>query len=181
MAYNRKDPLRKPSEEERSWLERISRSQSEPAAHVIRAKEILYVAEGASYGKAARLAGRKSGDAVCHLVKRFNQEGLNAIQPRHGGGPRVKYGVTERERILREVRRQPEPEKNGTATWSVKTLCQALQKAPDGLPEVSLRKDSARLSGCERGASLSQFDPLRGSPLFGRTISRGFIGSSPGS
>jgi len=137
MTYNRKNPLRELSEEERSWLERISRSQSEPAAHVIRAKEILYVAEGATYSKAARLAGRKSGDAVCHLVKRFNQEGLNAIQPRHGGGPRVKYGVTERERILREVRRQPEPEKDGTATWSLKTLCQALQKAPDGLPEVS--------------------------------------------
>jgi len=137
MKYYRKDPLRELSEEERSWLGRISRSQSEPAAHVIRAKEILLVAQGHTYSAAARLAGRKSGDAVCHLVKRFNQEGLNAIQPGHGGGPRVKYAVAERERILREVRRTPEPEKDGTANWSLKTLCQALQKASDGLPEVS--------------------------------------------
>jgi hypothetical protein len=86
MKYYRKDPLRELSEEERSWLERISRSQSEPAAHVIRAKEILLVAQGHTYSAATRLAGRKSGDAVCHLVKRFNQEGLNAIQPGHGGG-----------------------------------------------------------------------------------------------
>jgi transposase len=137
MKYYRKDPLWELSEEERSWLERISRAQSEPAAHVIQAKEILLVAQGHTYSAAARLTGRKSGDAVCHLVKRFNQEGLNAIQPGHGGGPRVKYGVAERERILREVRRTPEPEKDGTATWSLKTLCQALQKALDGLPEVS--------------------------------------------
>jgi len=86
MKYYRKDPLRELSEEERSWLGRISRSQSEPAAHVIRAKEILLVAQGHTYSSAARLAGRKSGDAVCHLVKRFNQEGLNAIQPGHGVG-----------------------------------------------------------------------------------------------
>jgi hypothetical protein len=112
--YYQKDPLRKLSEEERSWLEQISRSQREPAAHVIRAKEILNVADGHTFSAAARLAGCKSGDAVGHLVKRFNREGLNAIQPGHGGGPRVKYGVGERERILREVRRKPEPEKDGT-------------------------------------------------------------------
>ena len=35
------------------------------------------------------------------------------------------------------MRRKPEPEKDGTANWSLKTLCQALQKASDGLPEVS--------------------------------------------
>ena len=137
MTYQQKDPLRELSEEERNWLKRISRSQSEPAAHVIRAKAILAVAEGATFSKAAQMAGRKSGDAVCHLVSRFNRAGLNAIWPGHGGGPSLKYGVVERERILKEVRRTPEPKKDGTATWSLKTLCQALQKAEDGLPEVS--------------------------------------------
>jgi len=39
--------------------------------------------------------------------------------------------------ILREARRKPDPEKDGTATWSLKTLCQALRKALDGVPEVS--------------------------------------------
>jgi len=149
--YYQKDPLRKLSEEERSWLEQISRSQREPAAHVIRAKEILNVADGHTFSAAARLAGCKSGDAVGHLVKRFNREGLNAIQPGHGGGPRVKYGIGERERILREVRRKPEPEKDGTASWSLKTLCQVLQKAPDGLPEVS--EDTIRTVLMEAGFS----------------------------
>ncbi len=137
MTRRQKEPLRELTAQEQSWLERISRSHSEPASHVIRARQILSVANGHSYTAAAKLTGRKAGDAVSHLVRRFNQEGLNAIQPRHGGGPTIKYGVRERERILTEARRQPDPATDGTATWSLKTLCQALRKAPDGLPEVS--------------------------------------------
>ncbi len=151
MSRRKKEPLRTLTEEERIWLERISRSQSEPASHVARAKQILNVAKGYSYQEAALLSGRKSGDAVSNLVKRFNQEGLNAIQPRHGGGPAAKYGLAERERILQEVRRKPDPQADGTATWSLKTLCQALRKAPDGLPEVS--EDTIRTVLLEAGFS----------------------------
>jgi transposase len=140
MTRLKKDPLRTLTEEERNWLERINRSQSEPAAHVAHAKEILAVAAGHSYTEAAQLAGKKSGDAVSHLVERFNQEGLSAIQPRHGGGPAVKYSAAERERVLAEVRRQPDPEKDGTNTWSLVTLQKALQKAADGLPQISTER-----------------------------------------
>jgi hypothetical protein len=85
MTRRMKEPLRTLTEEERTWLERIGRSLSEPAAHVARAKEILAVAEGYSYTQAARMAGRLSGDAVSHLVEQFNRAGIAAIQPRHGG------------------------------------------------------------------------------------------------
>jgi transposase len=95
------------------------------------------VADGLSYTQAAHRVGRTSGDPVAELVQRFNQEGLNAIQPGHGGGPRVKYGTAERERILAEFRGPPDPEQDGTKTWSLKTLQRSLRKAPDGLPEVS--------------------------------------------
>jgi transposase len=151
MSRRKKEPLRTLTEEERSWLERISRSQSEPASHVARAKQILGVANGCSYQEAAHLSGRKSGDAVSNLVKRFNQEGLNAIQPRQGGGHPAKYGPAERERILKEARRKPDPQMDGTATWSLKTLCQTLRKAPDGLPEVS--EDTIRTVLLEAGFS----------------------------
>jgi transposase len=140
MTRRKKDPLRTLTEEEHSWLERISRSQSEPAVHVAHAKEILAVAAGHSYTKAAQLAGKKSGDGVSHLVERFNQEGLSAIQLRHGGGPAVKYSGAERERVLAETRRKPDPEKDGTNTWSLVTLQKALQKAPDGLPQISTER-----------------------------------------
>ncbi len=140
MTGRKKDPLRTLTEEEKNWLERISRSQSEPAIHVAHAKEILEVAAGRSYTEAAQLAGKKSGDSVSHLVERFNQEGMQAIQPRHGGGPVVKYSGMERERVLAEARRQPDPEKDGTNTWSLTTLQKALHKAPDGLANISTER-----------------------------------------
>jgi transposase len=137
MTGRKKDPLHPLTEEERGWLERISRAQSEPTSHVIRAKEILAVADGHNYTQAAILAGRKCGDPVSHLVEQFNREGIIAIQPRHGGGPKQKYTAVERERVLREARRQPDAEKDGTQIWSLTSLQAALRKAEDGLPEIS--------------------------------------------
>lgn len=151
MSRRKKEPLRALSDEEFTWLKRISRSRNEPSSHVTRAKQILNVAHGASYQEAARLSGRKSGDAVSQLVQRFNREGLQALEVRHGGGPVAKYGATERERILQEVRRTPEPEIDGTATWSLKTLSQALRQAADGLPSVS--EDTIRTVLLEAGFS----------------------------
>lgn len=137
MTRRQKDPLRPLSDEEREVLERLSCAQSEPASHVARAKALLTVADGQSYTAAARAVGRRSGDAVSQLVSRFNGEGLAAIEPRHGGGPPVVYGVEERKRILAELQRQPDRGQDGTATWSLSTLQRALHEAPDGLPNVS--------------------------------------------
>ncbi len=138
MSRRQKEPLRALTEEERTWLGKISRGQAEPAAHVARAKAILAVAAGKSYTAAARAAGRRSGDAVAQWVARFNQEGLAAIEPQHGGGRRPSYQTAERERILVEARRPPEREQDGTATWSLSTLQRSLRQAADGLPQVSI-------------------------------------------
>ncbi len=137
MSRRRKDPLRPLTEEERVVLEQIARAQSEPASHVARAKALLAVADEKSYPAAARAAGRKSNDAVSQLVARFNQEGLAAVEPRHGGGLQPTYGPAERDQILAEARRTPDRERDGTATWSLSTLQRALRQAPDGLPKVS--------------------------------------------
>jgi Homeodomain-like domain len=137
MSRPPRDLLRTLTEEERSVLTEISRSFSEPASHVARAKALLAVANSKSYTAAAKDAGRRCGDAVAQLVARFNREGLVAVAPRHGGGARPIYGVAERDRILTEARRTPDRERDGTATWSLTTLQRALRKAPDGLPHVS--------------------------------------------
>jgi len=132
-----KDPLRTLSDDEHAVLRHLSRSSREPAAVVARAKAVVAVAEGASYTQAAQAAGRRSGDAVGRLVARFNQAGLEALVPGHGGGQPARYSSTERDRILAEARRPPEQERDGTATWSLTTLRRALRRAPDGLPQVS--------------------------------------------
>ncbi len=137
MSRRQKDPLRPVLAEEREHLERLSRSQVEPAAVVARAKALLAVADGHSFTEAARLAGRKSGDAVAQLVGRFNRAGLVALESKHGGGQSKRYASVEQERILREVRREPDRDQDGTATWSISTLTRSLHKAPDGLPAVS--------------------------------------------
>lgn len=151
MTRRKTDPLRTLTEEEQTWLARISRSQTEPASHVVHAQQILAVAAGADYTAAAQQTGRKSGDAVAQLVRRFNQEGLAALIPRHGGGPGPKYDTTARDRILQEARRQPQPDTDGTATWSLSLLCQTLRQAPDGLPTVS--RDTIRTVLLEAGFS----------------------------
>ncbi len=137
MSRRQKNPLRQLSTEELHWLNLISHSTSEPASHVVRAQQLLAVAAGASYTKAARVTGRKSGDAVAQLVARFNREGLKAVEPKKGSGAPPTYRAAERERILREARRLPKPEMDGTANWSLITLRRALRQAEDGLPNVS--------------------------------------------
>jgi transposase len=137
MSRRQKDPLRELTEPERRELIRISRSQAAPAVEVIRARILLAVAAGDDYLTAARAVGRRSGDAVSHLVARFNAEGLAALAPRHGGGRQPTYGPAARARIAAEAARAPTPEADGTATWSLSSLRRALRAAPDGLPRVS--------------------------------------------
>ncbi len=137
MTRRQKDPLRPLTDDERALLEQISRARSEPASHVERAKLLLAVAGGQSYTAAAQAVGRRSNDAVANLVARFNQEGLGALAPRHGGGAIRQYGAAERERMLAEVRRDPDRTHDGTTRWSLTTLQAALRQAPDGLPRVS--------------------------------------------
>ena len=137
MSRRKKDPLRPLTDDELSSLAHLSRSQVAPAAEAARAKILLAVAAGDDYQQAARSAGRRSGDAVSHLVARFNLEGLPALSPRHGGGRSRTYDHASRQRIVREVQREPTPEADGTATWSLSTLRRTLRTAPDGLPKVA--------------------------------------------
>jgi transposase len=137
VGRHAKEPLRALTDEERDYLEQMSRASSAPAGQVVRARLLLQVAGGMGYWAAARAEGRRSGDAVAHLVQRFNAEGVEALSPRHGGGPAVVYGPAERARIVAELQRAPDREADSTATWSLNTLQRALRRAPDGFPTIS--------------------------------------------
>jgi transposase len=130
-------PLRPLTPHERTTLAQVARSGAERADRVGRAQALLAVAAGASFAGAARTAGRRSGDGVAKLGARFNADGLAALTNRPGGRPPLRYGPEQGARILREARRTPDRERDGTATWSLSTLQRALRRAPDGLPGVS--------------------------------------------
>ena len=137
MTRHQKDPLRLLTADERQELTRLSRSLGAPAAQVERSRALLAIADGASYTRAAQLVGRHTGDTVARWVAGFNRAGLAAVVPRHGGGHPVCYGEAEQRRILAEVARAPERVRDGTATWSLATLRNALRRAEDGLPGIS--------------------------------------------
>jgi transposase len=137
MTRRQKDTLRSLTESERAYMESLSRARSAPLEQVLRARILLGVSQGMGYEEAAQSVGRKSGDAVSHLVSRFNQEGVTALEPRHGGGPEIVYGEAERARILQAARRQPDRAKDGTTQWTLSTLQKALRMAPDGFPSIS--------------------------------------------
>jgi transposase len=137
MSRHRKDPLRPLTSDEHNELTRLSRSQTAPAAQVDRARALLAIADGASYTAAAHLVGRGHNETISAWVSRFNREGLSAVRPHHGGGPRIRYGADAQQRILAEWARAPEREADGTATWSLSLLQKALRQASDGLARVS--------------------------------------------
>ena len=132
MSRRQKHPLRDLTLEELQELERVSRASSESSARVARAKALLAVSQGDSYRAAAQASGRRSGDAVAHLVERFNREGLAALTPRHGGGATPQYDVRQRQHIIELAQQPPELEIDGVSQWSLSSLQRRLRNQKDG-------------------------------------------------
>jgi transposase len=128
VPHFRKNPLRTLKPQETLELQRISRSESLPADQVTRAKIILGVAEGLEYRQTALLVGRKSRVSVSRIVARFNDDGLQALQARHGGGAITKYTPELRNVIIEIARSTPNREFDGTAVWSIVTLQRRLRR-----------------------------------------------------
>jgi transposase len=128
MARRKKDPLRSLREEEKTFLETLGRARSAPADQIVRATGILAVDMGKSYKEAAQLCRQAQGATVASWVARFNAEGIAAVVPRHGGGHIPRFIGEVREKILATLRRVPDPQTDGTATWSITTLQKALAR-----------------------------------------------------
>ena len=135
MARQHSQPLRALSEQEEQELQRIVKATSERVDVVKRAKALRAVRAGKTYIEAAKEAGYKSRDSITHVVKRFNQQGLKALQIAAGRGRKETYTSAQRARILAEVQRAPDRKADQTASWSLKTLERTLRK--QGLKKLS--------------------------------------------
>jgi transposase len=117
MAQPQKEPLRALSEQEERELQQIGKATSERVDVVRRAKAVLAVAEGKPLTVAAQEAGLRSGKGVGQLVKRFNAQGLAALWIAAGRGRKPTYTSEQQACIVEEVQREPDREKDQTATW----------------------------------------------------------------
>jgi transposase len=150
MATQQKEALRKLSCEEIQFLTRCVRASSERVDRRQRAHALLAVAQGVSFSEAARQAGYRTGDTVARLVERFHRNGLAALDIGAGRGRKPMYGPAERTLIVQTAQTPADRRADGTATWSLKLLEQALRKLPT-LPHLSA--DTVRRVLREAGAS----------------------------
>ena len=150
MARQSREPMRALTTEERGILEKVTRSRTEAAEVVSRARSLLAVAQTRNFEVGARASGRKSGYGVAKLVARFNAAGLSALQTKPRHSYRVTYTADLRAKVLAEYQRTPDREQDGTGTWSLTTLQRAVRKHP-GLERIS--RDT--ISGILHGAGLT--------------------------
>jgi transposase len=130
-----KHPLRPLTEQEERELRRIEKASSERVDVVRRARAILAVAEKQNFPQAAATAGFQEARSVSRLIERFNQRGLAALLIASGRGRKPTYTSELQERILAEVERSPDREKDQAATWSLMLLRNALRKSD--LPHIA--------------------------------------------
>lgn len=152
MVQPQKYPLRAVSEQEERELQRLVKASSERLDVVRRATALLAVARGQSFTQAAHEAGLKSGDGVGKLVQRFNAHGLAALSIAAGAGRKPTYTSEQQARIVQEVQRPPDRREDGTASWSLSTLQQALRQRD--LPNIA--RETIRQVLHEAGYSFQQ-------------------------
>lgn len=122
MARHSRDPLRALTQEEEATLKQTARSRSERAEVVGRAKSLLAVAETKNFAAGARASGRKSDYGVGRLVARFNRDGLKVLATKCRTVHRTTYSAEQQAQVVKEYRRTPDRELDGTGTWSLTTL-----------------------------------------------------------
>ena len=133
MGRQPKTTLRPLSQGERRELHRVAKASSERLDAVKRARALLAVADGKTLTQAGEHADL-SREGVSQLVERFNQRGLAVLVIAAGRGRRPTYQVEQRARVVQELQRQPDREKDQTATWSLSLLQRALRRAE--LPRI---------------------------------------------
>jgi hypothetical protein len=150
MPMPQKHPLRPLTEQEERELRRIEKASSERVDVVRRARVLLSVAVKQTFPQAAAAAGFAETRSVSQLVERFHRQGMAALLIASGRGRKPTYTRKPRAHILAEVQREPDREKDQTATWSLMLLRDALRKSD--LPHIA--KETIRLRTYKPGSSL---------------------------
>ena len=113
-------------------LTRIVQSRSLPAGYVFRARLILMLAEGYSYGTIKKSL-RTTAPTISRWKQRFLAAGLDGLDTSHPGQPASVLTTGLRARILAATRRKP---RDGSTHWSCRRLAAELGISKDAVHRV---------------------------------------------
>jgi transposase len=97
-------------------------ASSERVERVRRARALRAVADTGRFAPAARQAGLRSATAGADLVRRFNRQGVAALDIAVGRGRRPTYDQAARAPLVAVAQGQPRRREDQTATWSLRPL-----------------------------------------------------------
>lgn len=101
----------------RQWARKGARGRT-----AARAYAIANALEGMSRAEAARLAGMER-QALRDAVLRYNAEGLAGLSDRPKGRPPLRLTEGEEAALLAAILRGPDPERDGSCSWTRAELC----------------------------------------------------------
>jgi transposase len=119
--------------DDRDELRQMSLSRTLPAGDVIRARMILMLAAGRSYGEIQQRL-ETSAPTISRWKKRFQQERIKGlIETRHPGQKPSVITAKLQARVLAATRRKP---KDGSTHWSVRKLARELHISKDAVHRI---------------------------------------------
>ena len=119
--------MRTLTNEERTKLERLSRSSTSPHRLVERARMILLTLQGESVKQIAYKLDR-SIPTIYLRLKRFNQEGLSGLNDKARGGRPPIYSERERGQMIALARTHPDKLGLPFGHWSLDRLIEYLHQ-----------------------------------------------------
>jgi transposase len=131
--------------EQRSELSRRAQSRTLPAGEVFRARLILAVAKGESY-RQIMASLQTTAPTISRWKQRFEQDGIDGLDPRHKGSqPRVADAAVQA-RIARKTQQKPA---DGSTHWSCRKMAAALGLSKSTVQRVwaQMRLKPHRLDG----------------------------------
>ena len=104
--------------EQREELTRWAQSRSLPAGDVFRARLILSLADGMSYGEIKQHL-HTTAPTISRWKQRFEEHGVEGLEPQHKGSkPRTATAAVQA-RVCRKVQQKPA---DGSTHWSIRRL-----------------------------------------------------------
>src|SRR5579859_3618112 len=141
------------TEEQRIELTGWAQSRTLPAGDVFRARLILALAEGRSYGQIMATL-QTTAPAISRWKQRFEEQGMPGLEPRHKGSqPRVANAAVQA-RIARKTQQKPP---DGSTHWSCRKMAEALGVSKSTVQRVWAQ---ARLKPHRLDRYMASNDPL---------------------